>query len=119
MSNRLWYTAIVSDRRFAAGAALLGETPMKAAVRPALFRIARIDEKLRRRCWPNAVTLARELEVTPRTIHRDLDFLRDQFHAHLLEMKRWVLSFGADCEVLGPKRLKTEILAEVSKILDR
>lgn len=51
---------------------------MKVAVRSALLRIAVIDEKLRARTWPNASTLARDLEVTPRTIHRDLEFLRDQ-----------------------------------------
>jgi predicted DNA-binding transcriptional regulator YafY len=51
------------------------------AVRPALLRLAVIDEKLRSRSWPNASSLARELEVTPRTIHRDFDFLRDQLHA--------------------------------------
>jgi hypothetical protein len=43
---------------------------MKSAVRPALLRFAHIDEKLRSRSWPNASSLARELEVTPRTIHR-------------------------------------------------
>lgn len=54
---------------------------MKSAVRPALFRFARIDDKLRSGAWPNASSLARELEVTPRTIHRDVEFLRDQLHA--------------------------------------
>ena len=54
---------------------------MKAAVRPVLYRCARIDERLRSQSWPNATTLARELEVTTRTIHRDVDFLRDQLHA--------------------------------------
>jgi predicted DNA-binding transcriptional regulator YafY len=38
---------------------------------------------------------------------------------HLLEVKRWVLSFGADCEVLGPKELKAEILAVFSDMYAR
>src|SRR5262245_4054006 len=54
---------------------------MKSAVRPALLRFAVIDEKLRSRSWPNATSLARELEVTPRTIHRDFEFLREQLRA--------------------------------------
>ncbi len=51
---------------------------MKLAVRPALLRLAIIDEKLRTGSWPNASSLARELEVTSRTIHRDIEYLRDQ-----------------------------------------
>ena len=54
---------------------------MKSAVRPALLRFAVIDDRLRRQSWPNASSLARELEVTPRTIHRDVEFLRDQLQA--------------------------------------
>jgi predicted DNA-binding transcriptional regulator YafY len=54
---------------------------MKSAVHPALLRFAVIDEKLRSRSWPNAASLARELEVTPRTIHRDFEFLREQLRA--------------------------------------
>ena len=54
---------------------------MKSAVRPALFRFAFIDERLRSQSWPNASSLARELEVTSRTIHRDVEFMRDRFHA--------------------------------------
>ena len=56
---------------------------MKYANRPALVRLAVIDQQLRNRRWPNAETLARELEVTPRTIHRDFDFLRGEYHAPL------------------------------------
>lgn len=54
---------------------------MKTAIRPALLRFSVIDERLRGQTWPNASSLARELEVTSRTIHRDFDFLRDRFHA--------------------------------------
>jgi predicted DNA-binding transcriptional regulator YafY len=54
---------------------------MKFAVRPALLRFAVIDAKLRSQSWPNASSLAQELEVNRRTILRDVEFLRDQFHA--------------------------------------
>jgi predicted DNA-binding transcriptional regulator YafY len=49
--------------------------------RPVLVRLVRIDGELRSKRWPNASTLARLLEVTERTIHRDIDCLRDQLGA--------------------------------------
>ncbi len=54
---------------------------MNTTARPVLNRIMRIDEALRRATWPNANTLAKALEVNPRTIRRDLDFLRDRLRA--------------------------------------
>jgi len=35
---------------------------------------------------------------------------------HLLEVRRWVLSFGAECEVLEPADLRSEIEAEARKL---
>jgi proteasome accessory factor B len=35
---------------------------------------------------------------------------------HLLEVKRWALSFGADCEVLEPPELREELLSEAKRI---
>ena len=49
--------------------------------RHVLVRLVRIDGELRSKRWPNAATLARLLEVTERTIHRDIDCLRDQLGA--------------------------------------
>src|SRR5712692_1108814 len=49
--------------------------------RHVLVRLVRIDGELRSKRWPNAATLARLLEVTERTIHRDIDSLRDQLGA--------------------------------------
>ena len=49
--------------------------------RHALVRLVRIDGELRSNRWPNAASLARQLEVTERTIHRDIDCLRDQLGA--------------------------------------
>lgn len=38
----------------------------------------RIHQAIRGRVYPNASTLARELEVSPKSIQRDLDFMRDR-----------------------------------------
>src|SRR5712692_1654668 len=56
---------------------------MKAASRPPLRRLLVLDQLLRARRYPNARTAAAELEVHPRTIHRDLEFLRDSWGAPL------------------------------------
>jgi len=54
---------------------------MKFVARPPLERLARIDCEIRKGDRPNASTLAEILEVHPRTIHRDVEFLRDRLHA--------------------------------------
>jgi predicted DNA-binding transcriptional regulator YafY len=54
---------------------------MRLPTRPALVRLARILNEIRDGRTPNASTLARKLEVKPRTIQRDLDYLRDQLGA--------------------------------------
>jgi predicted DNA-binding transcriptional regulator YafY len=54
---------------------------MRLASRPPLARITVIDRELRAGAWPNAGTLARLLEVSPRTVQRDFLFLRDRLHA--------------------------------------
>jgi predicted DNA-binding transcriptional regulator YafY len=51
------------------------------AARPALWRMMVIDKALRANKLPNARTLAKELEVHPRTVRRDLDYLRHQLGA--------------------------------------
>jgi predicted DNA-binding transcriptional regulator YafY len=56
---------------------------MNLASRPPLWRIAEIDRLVRLGEHPNAVSLARELEVCRRTVQRDLDFLRDRLKAPL------------------------------------
>jgi predicted DNA-binding transcriptional regulator YafY len=38
---------------------------------------------------------------------------------HLLEVKRWVLSYGAACEVLEPSDLRAEIEAELRQMMNR
>jgi proteasome accessory factor B len=46
-----------------------------------LARLAVIDRAIRTGTWPNATTLSRQLEVTPRTVQRDIEFLRDRLQA--------------------------------------
>jgi predicted DNA-binding transcriptional regulator YafY len=54
---------------------------MQTAVRPPLRRILALDRMIRAGTYPNARTAAAELEVHPRTVYRDLDFLRDSWGA--------------------------------------
>jgi len=56
---------------------------MRLASRPPLARMMVIDQEVREGRWPNATTLAHRLEVQPRTIRRDITYLRDQLKAPL------------------------------------
>ena len=57
---------------------------MKVASRPSLRRMLSIDRMLRANEYPNARTAARILEVSSRTVQRDLDSLRDSWGAPLV-----------------------------------
>jgi len=46
--------------------------------RPPLERMLRIHQALQSGKYPNASTLAREIEVATKTIHRDIEFMRDR-----------------------------------------
>ena len=46
--------------------------------RPPLERMLRIHQALQSGKFPNASTLAREIEVAAKTIHRDIEFMRDR-----------------------------------------
>jgi predicted DNA-binding transcriptional regulator YafY len=48
--------------------------------RPPLERMLRIHQSLQAGKFPNASTLARELEVSTKSIHRDLEFMRDRLN---------------------------------------
>ncbi len=46
--------------------------------RPALWRVLEIHKIILAGRYPNCSTLAAEIEVTPKTIQRDMSFMRDQ-----------------------------------------
>lgn len=46
--------------------------------RPAIERMLRIHQELRNGSYPNCSSLAKEMEVSTKTISRDLDFMRDR-----------------------------------------
>src|ERR1039458_5358347 len=46
--------------------------------RPPLERVLRIHQALHAGGYPNASTLARQLEVSTKSIHRDVEFMRDR-----------------------------------------
>ncbi|MBL9181093.1 MAG: WYL domain-containing protein [Verrucomicrobiaceae bacterium] len=46
--------------------------------RPAMWRVMEIHKIIRVGRFPNCSTLAAEIEVTPKTIQRDISFMRDQ-----------------------------------------
>ncbi|HEV2695965.1 MAG TPA: WYL domain-containing protein [Verrucomicrobiae bacterium] len=51
--------------------------------RPPLERMLRIHQVLQAGGYPNATSLAREIEVSTKTIHRDLEFMRDRMNLPL------------------------------------
>src|SRR3954452_22089047 len=57
---------------------------MRTATRFPLERLSALDRAIRASEYPNASTLARTLEVCPRTIQRDIEFLRDRMGAPLI-----------------------------------
>lgn len=56
---------------------------MKTAARPPLRRLLGLDRLIRAGRYPNSSSVAAELEVYPRTVLRDLEFLRDSLGAPL------------------------------------
>jgi proteasome accessory factor B len=48
--------------------------------RPPLERMLRIHQAIQSGGFPNASTLAREIEVATKTIHRDIEFMRDRLN---------------------------------------
>src|SRR5450631_1431535 len=55
---------------------------MKASLhsRPPLERMLRIHQALQAGGFPNATKLARQVEVSTKTIHRDIEFMRDRLN---------------------------------------
>lgn len=59
----------------------LPHPPASLRTRPPLERFQRILSILRNQACPSRQTLAAELEVTTKTVQRDINFLRDRFRA--------------------------------------
>ncbi len=51
--------------------------------RPPMERMLRIHQAVQSRTYPNATRLAAELEVCTKSVHRDLDFMRDRMQLPL------------------------------------
>ena len=56
------------------------KTPDSLHSRPPLERMLRIHRALQAGSFPNASKLAREVEVSSKTIHRDIEFMRDRLN---------------------------------------
>ena len=52
--------------------------------RPPVMRMMRIEKRLKAGGYPNCRTLARELEVSEKTVQRDIDMMRDQIGLAIL-----------------------------------
>jgi len=57
--------------------------PHLPSSRPPLERMLRIHQLIQSGCFPNASRLAAELEVSSKSIHRDLEFMRDRLELPL------------------------------------
>jgi proteasome accessory factor B len=56
----------------------LSQTERSGTSRPAMWRVMEIHKIIRVGGYPNCSTLAQEIEVTPKTIQRDISFMREQ-----------------------------------------
>lgn len=78
---------------FAAGEGSAG----RRATRPPIERMLRIHQAIQTGSYPNAETLARELEVCPKSIRRDLEFMRDRLGLPLCyHERRWGYYYTED-----------------------
>jgi len=69
---------------------------------PVFYRMIQIDQYLRDNKYPNCQTLSRELEVSAKTIARDLDLMRDLLQAPLEFDKRNNGSYYTETNFLLP-----------------
>ena len=81
-----------------------------------------------RRLGSTAQKLAREMNVSDKTIRRDLKFLCQSGYrigsepgdrgSKIWEIKSWVLSFGGSALVLEPESLRDEIARELGQMVE-
>ncbi len=67
-----------SSRRPRAKPSKVASVNRSGVSRPALWRVMEIHKIIRAGRYPNCSTMAKEIEVTPKTIQRDVSFMRDQ-----------------------------------------
>lgn len=60
------------------GQSITSKPKRYGASRPAMWRVMEIHKIIRAGRHPNCSTMAKEIEVTPKTIQRDISFMRDQ-----------------------------------------
>ena len=71
-------------------------TPMGAS-RPPLDRMTRVHAELKANRFPNCKKLAALLETSPKTIQRDIDFMRDRLGLPIdYDQKRWGYFYFAE-----------------------
>jgi predicted DNA-binding transcriptional regulator YafY len=73
----------VDGRRFELAMKAGGKRGALPRARPPVERMLRIHQALQSGRYPNAAGLARELEVSSKSIHRDLEFMRDRLELPL------------------------------------
>lgn len=77
-------------------------------------------QSVRLKFAPSAAKFVREKiwhESQQCEIHADQSVTLSMTLRSLIEVKRWILSWGAECVVLDPQELKAQILDEVRKML--
>src|ERR1051326_5797663 len=72
--------------------------------RPPLDRMLRIHQELQAQKFPNAASMGNEMEISTKTVHRDVEFMRDRLrqpkpvpHKFDIAMNR----FGADLHLVA------------------
>lgn len=75
-----------------------GQSKIHSLKRPAIERMLRIHHELKSGRFPNCSTIARELEVSGKTISRDIDFMRDRMYLPI-EYDAVERGYSYTCEV--------------------
>lgn len=86
-------------------------TDRRGVTRRPLARIHRIHEALAEESFPNCSSLGAALEVSPKTIQRDLDFMRDEFGMPIeFDTVRNGFHYTQPVQAFPPVRIGTEEL---------
>lgn len=90
------------------------------------FRLIREDnqplQRIHLRFAPTASKYIREKiwhKTEEQTVNADGSVDLNMFIRSLIEIRRWILSWGAECEVVSPPELREDILNQASAIVNR